>query len=157
MCPAFTGDSSYSVSDWLVIYGWWTGLRGHSEIHPPLSSFLSLIFTLSYFHCLLSLPLRFSISLSFSHPFPPSSSGFTLPPTLQVLNSYNPTSLISTHTVSLHSHGLRTSKVSQNNSRTGSGSANLTLSFSDVIFPKYTLSWTWNVYVCRFGPQHLKH
>lgn len=38
--------------------------------------------------------------------------------------------------------------------RSGSAFANLTLSFSDAIFLKYALSWTWNVYFCRSGPGH---
>lgn len=95
------------------------GLEGAVRFIHPFSPFFvsdsdfhSFLFLLSP----LSLPLHFSASLSFTHPFPPSSSGFPLLLTLRVLNSYNPMSPISTHTVSLHSHGLRTSKVSQNNS-----------------------------------------
>lgn len=64
MCPAFTGDSSYSVSDWLVIYGWWTGLRGHSEIHPPFLS--SFFISVSDFHSFL-FPLSPVSPSSFLH------------------------------------------------------------------------------------------
>ena len=63
MCPAFTGDGSYSVSDWLVIYGWWTGLREHSEIHPPFLSsfFISVWFSLFPISTVSCLPLFISL------------------------------------------------------------------------------------------------